>query len=140
MKYLIVMILALFTAQAQNKIEIFDAQGNKIKEIINNEKSNTNIINQSELILHDQKIKIQKLEKENKNLKEKIKNLENQIAKLNSDIKIKDIRLNIQDTAKETNKSLGTSLAFLTIAQYFFMGIVVLSIIGWIISMFKKRN
>lgn len=140
MKYLIVMLLVIFTAQAQNKIEIFDAQGNKIKEVIRDSIRKENIIEPHELKAHNQEIKIKELEKENKILKNQIKELKDKIAKLNSDIKIKDIRLSIQDTAKETNKSLGTSLAFLTIAQYFFMGIVILSIIGWIISMFKKKE
>ena len=36
MKYLITIFLTFFIAQAEQKIEIFDAQGNKIKEVIRN--------------------------------------------------------------------------------------------------------
>ena len=140
MKILLIAILTIFTAQAEMKIEIFDAQGNKIKEVITDQNKKTNIIEQHEIENHNQKIKIQKLEKENKKLKEKIKNLENQIAKLNSDIKIKDFRLNIQDTTKELKKDFETNLTFLKISQYLFMAFIILSIIAWIISLFTKNK
>lgn len=140
MKYLIVMLLVIFTAQAQNKIEIFDAQGNKIKEVIRDSIRKENIIEPHELKAHNQEIKIKELEKENKILKNQIKELKDKIAKLNSDIKFKDMRISIKELAEKNNKTMNTSLTFLTIAQYLLFAVVILSIIAWIISMFKKKE
>ena len=88
---------------------------------------------------HNQEIKIKELEKENKILKNQVKELKDKIAKLNSDIKFKDMQISIKELAEKNNKMMNTSLTFLTIAQYLLFAVVILSIIGWIISMFKKR-
>ena len=140
MKYLITIFLTFFIAQAEQKIEIFDAQGNKIKEVIRNNKKKENIIEPNELKAHNQEIKIKELEKENKILKNQVKELKDKIAKLNSDIKFKDMRISIKELAEKNNKTMNTSLTLLTIAQYLLFAVVILSIIGWIISMFKKKE
>lgn len=81
MKYLIVMLLALFTTQAQSKIEIFDAQGNKIKEIIK-ESNNKNIIEPYELKAHEQYRENQNLKKQNQELIRQNRELRKEINKL----------------------------------------------------------
>nr|WP_321309070.1 hypothetical protein [uncultured Campylobacter sp.] len=139
MKYLITIFLTFFIAQAEQKIEIFDAQGNKIKEVIRNGERKENIIEPHELKAHNQEIKIKELEKENKILKNQIKELKDKIAKLNSDIKFKDMQISIKEIAEKNNKMMNTSLTFMTIAQYLFFAVVILSIIGWIISLFTKK-
>ena len=63
MKYLITIFLTFFIAQAEQKIEIFDAQGNKIKEVIRNGIKKENIIEPHELKAHNQEMKIQKKKK-----------------------------------------------------------------------------
>ena len=140
MKYLITIFLTFFIAQAEQKIEIFDAQGNKIKEVIRDVAKKENIIETHEIKAHNQEIKIKELEKENKILKNQIKELKDKIAKLNSDIKFKDMRISIKELAEKNNKTMNTSLTFLTIAQYLLFAVLILSIIGWIISMFKKKE
>ena len=57
MKYLITIFLTFFIAQAEQKIEIFDAQGNKIKEVIRNGIKKENIIEPHELKAHNQEMK-----------------------------------------------------------------------------------
>ena len=140
MKYLITIFLIFFIEKTEQKIEIFDAQGNKIKEVIRNGIKKENIIEPHELKAHNQEMKIKELEKENKILKNQIKELKDKIAKLNSDIKFKDMRISIKELAEKNNKTMNTSLTFLTIAQYLLFAVVILSIIGWIISMFKKKE
>ena len=144
MKYLITIFLTFFIAQAEQKIEIFDAQGNKIKEVIRDGIIKENIIEPHELKAHNQEIKIKELEKENKILKNQVKkrkflNFLFKIAKLNSDIKFKDMQISIKELAEKNNKMMNTSLTFMTIAQYLFFTVVILSIIGWIISLFTKK-
>ena len=140
MKYLITIFLTFFISQAEQKIEIFDAQGNKIKEVIRDGIKKENIIEPHEIKAHNHKIKIKELEKENKMLKNQVKELKAKIAKLNSDIKFKDMQISIKELAEKNNKTMNTSLTFLTIAQYLLFAVVILSIIGWIISMFKKKE
>ena len=140
MKYLITIFLTCVISQGEQKIEIFDAQGNKIKEVIRNGIKKENIIEPHELKAHNQEMKIKELEKENKILKNQIKELKDKIAKLNSDIKFKDMQISIKELAEKNNKTMNTSLTFLTIAQYLLFAVVILSIIGWIISMFKKKE
>ena len=41
--------------------------------------------------------------------------------------------------AEKNNKMMNTSLTFMTIAQYVLLAVVILSIIGWIISLFTKK-
>lgn len=101
MKYLITIFLTFFIAQAEQKIEIFDAQGNKIKEVIRDGAKKENIIEPHELKAHNQEIKIKELEKENKILKNQVKELKDKIAKLNSDIKFKDMQISIKELAEK---------------------------------------
>ena len=139
MKYLMTRFLTWFIAQGEQKIEICDAQGNKIKEVIRNGARKENTIEPHELKAHNQEIKIKELEKENKILKNQVKELKEKIAKLNSDIKFKDMQISIKELAEKNNKTMNTSLTFLTIAQYLLFAVVILSIIGWIISLFTKK-